>query len=132
MDTPKWYRISFSLICLILMLVLTIGDVKASPTQQAETDFATIDAYVTEQMNNLGIPGMALGIVQDGQIAHLQGFGVADSSGRTVTPQTPFRSCIGQVQLLAHRLLAVGRAREDAGFERYASTCSGISKTVIS
>jgi len=33
---------------------------------------------------------MALGIVQDGQIAHLRGFGVADSSGRAVTPQTPF------------------------------------------
>jgi CubicO group peptidase (beta-lactamase class C family) len=89
-NTFKWYRIFSALICLTLMLVLTIGNVKASVTLQGETDFAAIDAYVTTQLNDLGIPGMALGIVQDGQIAHLQGFGVADSSGRAVTPQTPF------------------------------------------
>jgi len=90
MKIHKSYRIFFGLICLTLMLVLTIGTIQASPTQQPETDFTDIDAYVTNQVNNLGIPGLALGIVQDGQIAHLQGFGVADSSGRAVTPQTPF------------------------------------------
>ena len=90
MNTLKRYRILFALICLTLMLLLTIGNIKASPTLQGETDFAAIDTYVTEQMNDLGIPGMALGIVQDGQIVHLKGFGVADSAGRTVTPQTPF------------------------------------------
>src|SRR3989337_450374 len=88
MNTHKGYRILSTLVCLTLALALTIGNASASPTQQ--TDFAAIDAYVTEQMNNLGIPGMALGIVQDGQIVHVQGFGVADSSGRAVTPQTPF------------------------------------------
>jgi len=90
MKTLKRNRILSTLVCLTLLLALTIGNVSASPTQQTETDFAAIDAYITEQMNNLGIPGMALGIVQDGQIAHVQGFGVADSSGRAVTPQTPF------------------------------------------
>ena len=85
MNTLKGYRIFFALICLTLVLFLTIGNVNASPTLQAETDFAAIDAYVTEQMNNLGIPGMALGIVQNGQVAHVQGFGVADSSGRAVS-----------------------------------------------
>jgi CubicO group peptidase (beta-lactamase class C family) len=90
MNTRNWPRNFAALICLNLILMLTIGTVNASPTRQGEPDFAAIDAYVTEQMNNLGIPGMALGIVQDGQIAHLGGFGVADSSGRAVTPQTPF------------------------------------------
>jgi CubicO group peptidase (beta-lactamase class C family) len=90
MNTHKAYRIFSALVCLTVMLALAFGNVNASRTQQAETDFAAIDAYVTEQMNNLGIPGMALGIVQDGQIVQLQGFGVADSSGRAVTPKTPF------------------------------------------
>jgi len=90
MNTLKSNRIFFTLICLTLMVVLIYGNVKASPKLQGETDFAAIDAYITEQMNALGIPGMALGIVQDGQIAHLGGYGVADSSGRAVTPQTPF------------------------------------------
>ena len=122
MNTLKGYRIFSALICLTLMLALTIGNVNASPTQQAETDFAAIDAYVTEQMNNLGIPGMALGIVQDGQIVHLQGFGVADSSGRTVTPQTPFY--IGSVTksftaLAVMQLVEAGKIDLDAPVQTY-------------
>ena len=63
MNSLKNYRFIFSLICANLALALTIGNVNAIPVQQAETDFAAIDAYVAEQMDNLGIPGMALGIV---------------------------------------------------------------------
>jgi CubicO group peptidase (beta-lactamase class C family) len=90
MNTLKANRIFIALIYLTLMLALTIGNVNASSKLPEDADFAAIDAYVTEQMNNLGIPGMALAIVQGDQIAHLQGFGVADSFGRKVTPQTPF------------------------------------------
>jgi len=122
MNTTKSYRIFSGLICLTLMLVLTIGNVNASRAQQAETDFAAIDAYVTEQMNNLGIPGMALGIVQDGQIAHVQGFGVADLSGRAVTPQTPFY--IGSVTksftaLAVMQLVEAGKIDLDAPVQTY-------------
>lgn len=85
-------------------------------------DFAAIDAYVTEQMNNLGIPGMALGIVRDGQIVHLQGFGVADSFGRAVTPQTPFY--IGSVTksftaLAVMQLVEAGKIELDAPVQKY-------------
>jgi len=122
MNTHKGYRILSTLICLTLILTLTIGKVKASPTHQAETDFAAIDAYVTEQMNNLGIPGMALGIVQDGQIAHVQGFGVADLSGRAVTPQTPFY--IGSLSksftaLAVMQLVEAGKIDLDALVQTY-------------
>jgi hypothetical protein len=48
MNTLKSYRILSTLICLTLALVLTIGNVNASRTQQAEADFVAIDAYVTE------------------------------------------------------------------------------------
>ena len=44
MNTLKRYRIFCALICLNLVLALTIGNVKASPTPQGETDFAAIDA----------------------------------------------------------------------------------------
>jgi CubicO group peptidase (beta-lactamase class C family) len=84
------YCIISIFIFLSLTLALTSGFAKANPTLQGVTDFAAIDAYVAEQVNNLDIPGLVLGIVQDGEIVHLQGFGVADSSGRAVTPQTPF------------------------------------------
>ena len=122
MNTHKGYRIFLALICLNLMLSLSIGNIKASPSLQTETDFAAIDAYVTEQVNNLGIPGMALGIVQDGQIAHVQGFGVADSSGRAVTPQTPFY--IGSVTksftaLAVMQLVEAGKINLDAPVQTY-------------
>jgi len=122
MNTHKGYRIFVALICLTLALVLTGGNVKASSIQQGEVDFVAIDAYVTEQMNNLGIPGMALGIVQDGQVVHLQGFGVADSSGRAVTPQTPFY--IGSVTksftaLAVMQLVEAGKIDLDAPVQKY-------------
>lgn len=65
---------------------------------------------------------MALGIVRDRQIAHLQGFGVADSSGRAVTPQTPFY--IGSVTksftaLAVMQLVEAGEIDLDAPVQRY-------------
>ncbi len=52
--------------------------------------FEEVDAYIRAKMDELGIPGAALVIVQGDQIIHLKAFGVADGSGRPVTPQTPF------------------------------------------
>jgi CubicO group peptidase (beta-lactamase class C family) len=54
------------------------------------TEFDAVDTYVSRKMKELGLPGAALVIVQGDQIVHLKGFGVADASGRPVTPQTPF------------------------------------------
>jgi CubicO group peptidase (beta-lactamase class C family) len=65
---------------------------------------------------------MALGIVWDGQIAHLQGFGTADSSGRAVTPQTPFY--LGSVTksftaLAVMQLVEAGKIDLDAPVQEY-------------
>jgi CubicO group peptidase (beta-lactamase class C family) len=49
-----------------------------------------VDTYISMRMKELGIPGAALVIVRGDQIVHLKAFGVADASGRAVTPQTPF------------------------------------------
>ena len=122
MNKHNWYRLFFALICLTLMGLRSIGNATASPTLQEETDFAAIDAYVTEQMTDLGIPGLALGIIEDGQIAHLQGFGVADSSGRPVTPQTPFY--VGSVTksftaLAIMQLVEAGKIDLDAPVQNY-------------
>ncbi len=55
---------------------------------QATPDFAQIDAYVNAQVQDARIPGLALGIIHGDQVAHLHGFGEADSTGRAVTPPT--------------------------------------------
>lgn len=122
MNTRSWYRILFVLICLSLVLAPANGNVQAGPALQGETDFAAIDAYVAEQIKELGIPGMALGIVRDGQIAHLQSFGKADSSGQAVTPQTPFY--LGSVSksftaLAVMQLVEAGQIDLDAPVQAY-------------
>jgi len=122
MNTFNWYRKIFSLICLAVIFVLTVGNANASPVPHIDNDFAAIDSYVTEQMENLGIPGLELGIVQGDQVVHLQGFGVADSTGRSVTPQTPFY--IGSVTksftaLAAMQLVEEGKIDLDAPVQKY-------------
>jgi CubicO group peptidase (beta-lactamase class C family) len=74
----------------ILLACLASSTAFASPSQATSTDFAILDAYIESQMKELRIPGLALGIVQGDQVIHLKGFGIADPSGRAVTPQTPF------------------------------------------
>ena len=88
----------------------------------AAPDVAAIDRYVRSEMEAQRIPGLALGIVHDGRIVHLQGFGDADSSGRAVTPQTPF--FIGSVTksftaMAVMQLSDAGRVDLDAPVQRY-------------
>jgi CubicO group peptidase (beta-lactamase class C family) len=82
------------LACLLLLLALafTVLPVAAAPhaPQAGAPDIASIDAYVSAQMQADHIPGVAVGLVHNDQIVHLRGFGSADQSGRAVTPHTPF------------------------------------------
>jgi len=56
----------------------------------SEVDIAGIERYLTTEIAQLRIPGLALGIIRGGRIIEARGFGIADSSGRKVTAQTPF------------------------------------------
>ena len=49
-----------------------------------------VNAYIANEMKSQSISGLALGIVKDGHIVHLKGYGQADSSGEPVTTETPF------------------------------------------
>ncbi|MBI5033962.1 MAG: beta-lactamase family protein [Chloroflexi bacterium] len=122
MNTFKRIRTLFVLLYLTLVLALTIEIVNASPTLQGKMDFAAIDAFIETQRKDLSIPGMALGIVQGDQIVHLQSFGVADSSGRKVTPQTPFY--IGSLTksftaLAVMQLVEAGKIELDTPVQKY-------------
>jgi CubicO group peptidase (beta-lactamase class C family) len=86
----KLFRV---LATLIILGLLIAGNDPRSALAAPDSDpghHAAIDAYIKEQMQTLKIPGAALAIVQGDQIEYLQGYGVADSTGRAVTPQTPF------------------------------------------
>src|SRR5688572_25327363 len=75
---------------MILVLLFVAFGARRSFAQDSLTDFKAVDAYIGTRMKELGIPGAALVIIQGDQIVHLKAFGVADASGRLVTPQTPF------------------------------------------
>src|SRR6478672_173328 len=86
-------RLSATLRTLTLVAVIALVAAPAATAAAAATngpDFAAIDRHVREQLDGARVPGGALGIVQGDRIAHLAGFGVADATGRAVTPQTPF------------------------------------------
>jgi CubicO group peptidase (beta-lactamase class C family) len=120
--TLKRLMLAAILALLTLAVLLPAVSAGAAPTRNSPPDFAAIDAYVDAQMRELRIPGLALGIVQGDQIAHLQGFGIADPSGRSVTPQTPF--LIGSLSksftaVAVLQLVEAGKIDLDAPVQRY-------------
>jgi len=109
---------------IILLACLVSSTAFAGPPQAAAPDFAAIDAYVEAQMKDVRIPGLALGIIQGDQIVYLKGYGVADPSGRPVTPQTPFMlaSVTKPMTALAVMQLAEqGKIDLDAPVQQYIS-----------
>jgi CubicO group peptidase (beta-lactamase class C family) len=98
------------------------ADVRAGGRTTADSRYAAIDAFVQKELSAQRIPGLALGIVQGERIVHVRGFGDADSSGRAVTPQTPF--VIGSVAksftaLAIMQLVEAGKIDLDAPVRRY-------------
>src|SRR5690349_17944783 len=84
-------RIAQRLLAMLVLALCLIGTAPATAAQPAAADFAAIDSYIETQMRELHIPGLALGIIQDEQIVHLKGFGLAGQDGRPTTGQTPFQ-----------------------------------------
>jgi len=82
----KWISTAFILFVILLIVIPTT---LAAGTQQ-ETGFDAVDAYIESEMEEWNLPGMALAIVQDGEIAYMNGYGIAGSDGRPMTAQTPF------------------------------------------
>ena len=108
-----WLPLSLSWISLCRPSALASND---------EIDFNAIDSYITAKMRVPRIPGVALAIVKGDQIVYLKGYGQADSSGRPVTPQTPF--IIGSVTkaftaLAVMQLVEASKVELDAPVQRY-------------
>jgi CubicO group peptidase (beta-lactamase class C family) len=88
---PLWAKYAL-LITSVLLTLESLGPSVATAVSSPEAppDFTSIDRFVRSEMDAIGLPGVALGIVKGDRVVHMRGFGEADSSGREVTPQTPF------------------------------------------
>jgi CubicO group peptidase (beta-lactamase class C family) len=119
--------IFFVLVLIVVFMLPTVqlthpSAAIASTSHAVTPDFAAIDKFIEAEMEAQRIPGLALGIVQGDQIVHLKGFGVADPSGRAVTPQTPF--IIGSLSksftaLAIMQLVEAGQIELDAPVQHY-------------
>jgi CubicO group peptidase (beta-lactamase class C family) len=125
--STKTVRRSVMLALGALLALVVVGMTQAlatgnSSSQADDPDFDAIDAYVQDQMQEMRMPGVALGIVKGDEIVHLEGFGDAHDSGREVTPQTPFK--IGSTSksftaLAIMELVEDGKVELDAPVQRY-------------
>ena len=96
---------------------------KLGPGHNFQSDtYEEIDAHIERRMERLNVPGAALAIVEDDEIAHLRDFGRARPGGEAPTPQTPF--IIGSLTksftaLAVMQLVEDGKVELDAPVQRY-------------
>jgi CubicO group peptidase (beta-lactamase class C family) len=90
------------------IVVAALALIFALPAQAQEPPLVEqIDQFVTEQMDAQSIPGLALAVIQDGEVLLARGYGLADTADEIpVTAETLFETAS-----LAKPLFAVGLLR---------------------
>lgn len=86
-------RLSAGLVFFFCLMIAVMGltvPVRAQERPNGEFPLKQIDAYVADQMEAGQIPGLALGIIEHGEVVVVKGYGSADRAGKPVTPQTAF------------------------------------------
>jgi len=121
-------RIIAIILCGLVIFPL-FSSARSGGSMQAERSgtsfFSEVDAYIAREMKRQRLPGLALGIVQGDRILYLKGYGQADSSGRPVTPETPFGlGSIGKsiTAMAVLQLAETGKIDLDAPIQRYIPT----------
>ncbi len=75
----------------VSIAVVTPAHIPQAPAKVTPVDAARIRAYVETTLKTWDIPGAAVGIVKDGQVVFLEGFGKRDvDRNLPVTPRTRF------------------------------------------
>lgn len=108
--------------CALSIMLLSIPvSANGSSTTGIENS-SVIDEYVSREMKAGAIPGVSVGIVEGNETTYLKGYGVADSKGTPVTPQTVFTICsVGKVitALAIRQLVNEGSIDYDAPVQKY-------------
>jgi CubicO group peptidase (beta-lactamase class C family) len=112
------------LACLFLLLWTTLSFARAPIAQPlAPEKAAAVDAAVQAEMQKEQVVGMAIGIIEKGQLQYLKGYGLADREKNIpVTTDTMFRwaSCTKPIAAIAALQLAEkGQLDLDADVRKY-------------
>lgn len=109
-----------SLLILFSILFAVRPAVAASISQNVDVE--RIDAFVSQQMQRHGLPGMALALVDGDQVIFMKGYGKADQTGRPITPQTSFLLASVSKPITASaimQMIETGKVELDAPVQRY-------------
>ncbi|WP_107926852.1 serine hydrolase domain-containing protein [Lysinibacillus parviboronicapiens] len=88
----KQLAIGKAIVCAILTIMISAnGMALANETESINRNLAisNIDAFMTNEIERLKIPGASLAIVKGNQVAYLQGYGFSSPDGTAMTAQTP-------------------------------------------
>lgn len=95
-----------------------------SPASRKDIDYRLLDARLQELMNKPAMVGLAVGVVENGRITFLKGYGeTLHGSGDPVTPETVFRwaSCSkGLAATMVAKLAEQGKLSLEAPVAKYA------------
>ncbi len=70
-------------------LLVLLFNSRSHPAQPAVFDTSAIDEFITKEMTDQRVPGLALSITRGDKVLYIKGYGV-DGNGQSVTPQTKF------------------------------------------
>ena len=95
--SPQWLVVGgmFALMSLCVPSVRAHQPVPDEPplrhTEPLETVVADLEEFIPALLDSSGVPGLAIALVRDGQVAWAKGFGVSNRiTGTPVTPETAF------------------------------------------
>jgi beta-lactamase class C len=95
-----------------------------STASRSDVDYRLLDARLRQLMKKPSMVGLAVGVVENGRITFLQGYGeTAAGSGDPVTPETVFRWASvskGVAATMVAKLAEQGKIRLDAPVANYA------------
>lgn len=119
-----------SILKIFILAILLTGmmsfPLEASAVKDTANDqYQNVEKYVADQMKQYHVPSLSLGIVKrdtNDTTVYLKGFGKADSTGKPLTPQTPFT--IGSVSksftaLAVMQLVELGQINLDDSINIY-------------
>ncbi len=106
----------------VLMIACLLGFAVAAQAQ-SNGQWQALDSYIQSAMHDGKVPGLAVGIVQNGNAVYVKGFGVRDiTTGQPVTPDTLFDigSCTKAFTAAAAGILVdEGKMRWDDRVDEY-------------
>jgi CubicO group peptidase (beta-lactamase class C family) len=112
---------SMTVLCLFTALLAACFAINARAAVLSN-QLDKIDKYLAGRVAEQRIPGVALGIVDHDRITRVISFGMADPTGRPVTPETPF--ILGSISksftaLAVMQLVERGQINLDANVSQY-------------